>query len=349
MKKLVNGLFGFVIATGIAVFSVSAQENHAIRVEKEIMTGDVIHLTYEIRPVEKIRFFNVILEPVSGGQKINVAEAYGNLGHRQQSGKNEIVWYVRKDFSGDISKLDIRIYAFAENEPRALAKVVSVSNNATAPCEVVFANNSQYADQVEWDFGDVESGASNHSSLENPSHTYTKSGIYTTRLTARNTGLRMEETWIYTIEVLEPVAPVDIPEMVTPEVPVVKKEEPVMATEPEQKAIIVINPEELKYKKAKLIWLGSAAVTAGVSGFSFLTASSAYRDYTRSVDNEEAIALRKKFKTHDIVSPVALIVSGICISQVIIQAGKQKRAKKNLEITAIPLQKGGMACLTLKF
>jgi hypothetical protein len=277
-----------------------------------------------------------------------VAEAYGNIGHRQQSGRNEIVWYVRKDFSGDISKLDIRIYAFAENEPRALAKVISVSNDGIAPCEVVFTNNSQYADQVEWDFGDVESGASNHSSLENPSHTYMKSGMYTTRLTARNTGLRMEETWIYTIELMEPAVPVAIPETVIPEVPVVK-EEPLIAKEPEQKEIVLMNPEELKYKKAKLIWLGSAAVTAGVSGFSFLTASSAYRNYTRSVDNEEAIALREKFKTHDIVSPVALIVSGICISQVIIQAGKQKKAKNSLEMSATPLQKGGMACLTLKF
>lgn len=348
MKKLVTGLCGWVVAAWIPVFSVSAQENHAIHVEKEIMTGDVIHITYDISPVENVRFFNVILEPVSGGQKINVAEAYGNIGHRQQSGRNEIVWYVRKDFSGDISKLDVRVYAFPENEPQALAKVISVSNNGVAPCEVVFANNSRYADQVEWNFGDVESGAFNHSSLENPAHTYTKSGIYTTRLTARNTGLRMEETWVYTIEVLEPVVPVAAPEPVIPDVPAVK-EEPVMATEPEPKAIVVMNPEELKHRKAKLMWLGSAIVTAGVSGFSYLTANSAYGDYTRSIDNEDAVALRKKFKTHDVVSPVALVVSGICISQVIIRAGKQKNARNSLEMTAIPLQKGGMACLTLKF
>lgn len=352
MNKWVNCVvLSICLLLVVSYFPAHCQDNFASKVDKEILSGNVMHITYEINAGDNIKFFYVILEAVSNGQKIKVAEAYGNIGHRQQAGKNEIIWYFKKDFEGEISNVQINVFAFKENEPRALAKVLSISNNGVAPCEVAFANNSLYANQYEWDFGDVESGVSNHSILENPVHTYTKSGIFTTTLIARNTDLKMEETWVYTIEIREPPAPVEEMKAVTPEQPEVKKEvtEPVKSPEPVMKEPVIIKSEVQKHKSLKMIWLGSAVATAGYGGFSYLQANSAYDKYSKSADNNEAENLRKKFKSNDVIYPVAFIISGICISQVILQAGKQKKAQNNLSLFMIPVENGGVAGLIWNF
>jgi PKD repeat protein len=344
-------LYIFFLISFSIIHPAQGQENYASKIEKEILSGNVMHITFEIVAGDNTRFFYVILEAVSNGQKIKIAEAYGNIGHRQQAGKNEIIWYYKKDFEGDINNVEMNVYAFKENEPRALAKVLSISNDGVAPCEVTFANNSLYANQYEWDFGDVESGASNHSLNENPAHMFAKRGIYTTTLIARNTDLKMEETWVYTIEIREPPAPVEEVKAMTPEQPEVKKEvtEPVKQSEPVIKEPVIVNSGAQKHKTMKMIWLGSAIASAGFGGFSYLQANSAYDKYTKSTDNNEAENLRKKFKSNDVIYPVAFIISGICISQVILQAGKQKKAQNNLSLHVIPVENGGVVGLTWNF
>jgi len=352
-------MFFFLMAV-ISKHLVTGQENYASGVEKEIMTGDVMHITYKITAADNAKFFYVILEGVSGGQKIIIKEAYGNVGHRQQAGNNEVVWYFKKDFKGDISNVVMNVYAFKENEPRALAKVLSITNDGAAPCEVTFANNSQYANQYEWNFGDVESGISNHSIEENPIHKYNKSGIYTTTLIARNTDISMEETWVYTIEIKQPAAPVEeIKPPGAPEQPETKEEAPMPVPEPvtvpvTQETVKIPEPVikvpvtlTQKHKTMKMVWLGSAIASAGVGGLSCLQANSAYDRYTKSVDNTEAVDLRKKFKSNDVIYPLAFIVSGICISQVIILTGKQKKAQNSLSLRLVPFENGGAAMLTL--
>lgn len=359
----------FLLTVVISNHSAKSQVNYASKVEKEILSGNVMHITYEIKASDNTKFFFVILEALYDGQKISIAEAYGNVGHRQQAGKNEVVWYFKKDFEGDVSNVRLNVYAVKENEPRALAKVQSITNGGAAPCEVVFANNSQYANQYEWNFGDVESGVSNHSIEENPVHKYSKSGIYTTTLIARNTDIRMEETWVYTIEIKEPAAPVEeIKPPTIPAQPEVKEEavktelpaqpevkEEAVKTEPPAEPVIkepvIKEPDTAvqKHKTLKMVWLGSAIASAGIGGISYLQANSAYNKYTESNDNTEAVDLRKKFKSNDVIYPLAFIISGVCISQVIIQAGKQKKAQGSLGFQLVPLENGGAAVLTLNF
>jgi hypothetical protein len=64
-------------------------------------------------------------------------------------------------------------YRFAEVP---VADFSSTINGAS----VTFTNTSIFADEYEWDFGD-----GNQSNVENPSHTYAQTGIYTVKLTAK--------------------------------------------------------------------------------------------------------------------------------------------------------------------
>jgi len=188
MKKL--GIFGLIMLSVLTDIQLHAEENYASKVERRLVQGDIMYISFDITATGDAKSFTVVLVPVYKGQKIKVSEAFGNIGYRQMDGKNEIVWYYKKDFDGEIEKVEINVYACRENEPRALGTILSIGNNGFATSEVKFANNSRHANQCEWDFGDIASGVRKHSFEENPSHVYEKGGLYTVKLVARNTGRR---------------------------------------------------------------------------------------------------------------------------------------------------------------
>jgi hypothetical protein len=118
--------------------------------------------------------------------------------------------------------------------------------------------------------------------------------------------------------------------------------------EPSVLAGVVTFPSNYKkHKTMKQIWLGASVATAAVGTFAVIRSNSLYNDYQTA--REDAEDIRKQFETMDIVAPVAFIVSGICVSQVIIQAKKQKRAQQKLSMQLMPLHDGAVVGLRWTF
>lgn len=66
-------------------------------------------------------------------------------------------------------------------EPFPSINFSATPNSGEEPLTVIFQNNTQFADEFTWDFGDGFGSFD-----ENPSHVYEESGKYVVRLTARN-------------------------------------------------------------------------------------------------------------------------------------------------------------------
>lgn len=58
-------------------------------------------------------------------------------------------------------------------------RILSLSNNGYAPCEVKFSNSSSNVNEYRWNFGDPESGMNNLSTEKDPSHIFKNGGTYT--------------------------------------------------------------------------------------------------------------------------------------------------------------------------
>ena len=203
MKHTARLLFSislfFITGTGAI-----CQENYAANIKTEVSDGDKMLITYDIDAREGARFFNVIILITHNGQKVPANSAYGDYGSKiSPGGEKAIVWYYKNDFNGDINQVQVDVFAYKENEPKAVFRIKSISNNSYAPCEVFFTNNSEYANDYKWDFGDPSSGIRNHSFEKEPTHKYEKGGLYTISLVATNTDLGMESTFYYSLEVLE--------------------------------------------------------------------------------------------------------------------------------------------------
>ncbi len=178
------------------------QENFASNVSKSISDDGKFLITYDILPNDGTKSFSVILLITSGGKEIKASAAYGDLGSNINPGKEKaIVWYYKDDFDGNIEDVDVNIYAYKENEPQAVFEIVTIGNKGYAPCEVVFLNNSSYANEYQWNFGDPESGNRNIAFEKNPKHIFENGGFYSIALTARNTQLNLESVYYQSIEI----------------------------------------------------------------------------------------------------------------------------------------------------
>jgi PKD repeat protein len=179
-----------------------SQENFASNISKSISEDGKLLVTYDVASTDGAKSFSVILLLTYEGKQIEAKSAYGDIGSGISPGKEKaIVWYYKDDFEGDIQNVAVDVFAYKENEPRAVFQVGSISNNGYAPCKVDFLNNSSYANEYQWDFGDPSSGVENVSFTENPSHVYKTGGIYSIALTARNTQLNLENKYYQSIEV----------------------------------------------------------------------------------------------------------------------------------------------------
>ena len=194
--------FGFILILILFTKAGASQENYASNISKSISDGEKLLITYDITPSEEARSFRVILLLTYEGRPVEASAAYGDIGANISPGKEKaIVWYFKDDFDGDIENVDVDVYAYKENEPQAIFEIVSIGNNGYAPCEIVFSNNSSFANEYQWNFGDPASGTRNLSFEKDPFHVFEKGGIYSISLTARNTQSGLENTYYQSIEI----------------------------------------------------------------------------------------------------------------------------------------------------
>lgn len=94
---------------------------------------------------------------------------------------------------------------FAFKDPAPVADFSANTTNGTTSQAIQFTDKSNYPTSWFWDFGDGTT-----STLKNPSHTYTKSGTYTVKLTVTNNNGndRDEKTITNYITVIDTTAPV---------------------------------------------------------------------------------------------------------------------------------------------
>jgi len=179
-----------------------SQENFASNISKSISEDGKLLITYDVASQDGAKSFSVILLLTYEGKQIEAKSAYGDIGSNISPGKEKaIVWYYEDDFKGDIQNVVVDVFAYKENEPRAVFQIGSISNNGYAPCKVEFVNNSSYANEYQWDFGDPSSGGENVSFEKDPSHVYKTGGIYSIALTSRNTQLNLENKYYQSIEI----------------------------------------------------------------------------------------------------------------------------------------------------
>lgn len=198
MIKYISIIIVFVLICKIGL----AQENFAANVSSSVSDNEKLLITFDINSNDGAKSFNVILMLTYEGNQVKASSVYGDLGSNIKPGKEKaMVWYFKNDFDGDIKNVHVDVFAYKENEPQAIFEIVSKSNNGYAPSEVTFSNSSSYANEYQWDFGDLESGAANHSFKKDPVHTFTKGRHYTVALIARNTQLQLENTYYQSFEI----------------------------------------------------------------------------------------------------------------------------------------------------
>jgi PKD repeat protein len=178
------------------------------------------------------------------------------------------------------------------------------------PFEVKFTNKSKNAEKFSWNFGDLKSGINNLSILESPDHEFKTGGNYNVLLTVGN---RVSKTSDSIMKVIK---------------------------------LSSGNAQDVqKFKKQKNIWLGSAIATAAIGGFCVIEYNSVYNDWKEKGTDK----LKQKYNTFKTAGVVALVGSGVCITQVIIKSHKLKQAKIATGVSFIPLDKGGIVALAWTF
>ncbi len=197
-------MFKFVILISGLLFlatNLSGQENFSSNVSTSVSDDEKLLITFDIND-NAGKSFNVILMVTYQGSAVKTSSVIGDVGSNIKPGSEKaIVWYFKNDFKGEIGKVNVDVFAYKENEPQAIFKIQSVSNNGYAPCELKFLNTSSYANEYQWDFGDPMSGAANFSFQKDPVHIFQKGGIYSIALIARSTQLQLENTYYQSIEV----------------------------------------------------------------------------------------------------------------------------------------------------
>jgi PKD repeat protein len=201
--KSFTAVSSFIIVLFLVSINSFAQQNYATNVQTSILTDNVI-ISYDILPRDGARFFDIVVLITHQGKQVEAKSLYGDYGNKVEPGSEKnIVWYFGNDFKGKIGEVEIDVYAYRLNEPKAIFEIVNKSNNGFAPCEITINNRSEFANEYRWDFGDPTSGINNQSRESSPRHVYEKGGAYTVTLVARNSALNLESTFYQSFEIKE--------------------------------------------------------------------------------------------------------------------------------------------------
>lgn len=102
-----------------------------------------------------------------------------------------------------------------------------------------------------------------------------------------------------------------------------------------------------KYKTRKNWWLGGTLASAAAGGYFYYAANKGYTDYDNATS--DASDLHDQVETYDKLWPTFFGVSGVCAVMTIINASKQGKAKKKMNLTAAPVDGGGVFGITMNF
>jgi PKD repeat protein len=194
-----------ILLTALLSTYVHAQDNYASNVRTTVSDEQKLFINYDITANDGTKYFYVVLELLYEGEPVipNSHNLFGDYGHAMTAGNKIIYWNFEDDFKQAIEKIEVNVYAYRENEPKAIFQLTPENGNFFAPCKINFKNLSENADSYEWNFGDANSGIENNSFEENPLHNFKKGGKYTISLTAYNTKLKLESIFYETIIVKE--------------------------------------------------------------------------------------------------------------------------------------------------
>ena len=65
----------------------------------------------------------------------NPNNLFGDYGHAMTAGNKIIYWNFEDDFKQAIEKLEVKVYAYRENEPKAIFQLTPENGNFFAPCK----------------------------------------------------------------------------------------------------------------------------------------------------------------------------------------------------------------------
>ncbi len=275
------------------------------------MDGKQLLIKYDLPYSDTTQPFDIIVRIFYNDKVIEPdnSSLTGSWGENVKPGVEKIILW---DFPNEISGSinKVTISVVARKISKPMANFEPVILTKKPPFDVKFDNKSINADYYSWEFGDLKSIEGNLSTLENPVHKFKSPGKYNVKLTAGDSKNNMSNTITKVLSLGQG------------------------------------NLQDLqKHKKLKNIWLGSAVATAGIGGYCLIKSNSLYNDWKKEGTDE----LKKKYKTYGIAGPAALVLSGVCISQVIVQSKKIKTAEKAMSMNLIPLDDGCIVELAWNF
>ncbi len=275
------------------------------------LDGKQLAIKYDLPSSDSTQLFDIILKIYYNNQVIQPQDSTltGSWGSKVAPGIEKVILW---DFPNEF-RGDINrvtIEVVAKPISDPLAGFEYRIMTKESPFEVKFENKSRNADLYSWNFGDLKSPGNNLSTLESPAHKYKSGGTYKVELMARSSKNNAFNTIVKEV------------------------------------TINTGNEQDLqKHKNLKNIWLGATLASAGISAYCFLKYNSTYGDWK----NEGTDELEKKYTNYRKVGIASAIVSGVCISQVIIQTKKLQKAKRTMSMNFVPLNEGGAVELVWNF
>lgn len=299
----------------ISIYYAQAQDTiFARNVNKYLsLDGKQLVIKYDLPYSDTTQLFDIILRIYYNDKVIEPSSnsLTGAWGEKVKPGiERVILWDFPNEFTGTINKVTIGIVARKMDRPEANFDFRILADKPRF--QVKFENKSKNSDSYSWKFGDLKSGDYNFSYLDNPVHRFKTAGSYKVELFAESNETNMRDSIMKTV------------------------------------TVGVANTSEIqKYKTQRTIWLGAAVATAGAGGYCLIKSNSLFNEWKTATENADE--LEKKYKTFGIIGPAALVVSGACVVQVLIQTKKIKTAEQTMSLNFIPLDKGAALGLAMKF
>lgn len=103
----------------------------------------------------------------------------------------------------------------------------------------------------------------------------------------------------------------------------------------------------LRYTKRKKFFFGTAIVTGSIGAYFAYSSNKHYKEYQTATDN--ATELHEKIVVEDIIWQSSFGLTAVALIPAIINMVKENKIQKNLNITAVPVDKGLVFGLSYKF
>lgn len=97
-----------------------------------------------------------------------------------------------------------------------------------------------------------------------------------------------------------------------------------------------------KHRRAKYIWMGVTAVSAGTGIYAYITANSKYDEYQQAT--EGLTDLKNEVKLYDNIKIAAFSAAGAGLIMTIIKAIQQGKAKSRMQMALLPTGDGAAIC-----